>query len=83
MREDFVRLLDRLRLFILEKMIREEQYKQILRSLDASNGQVFEFRGYNELYAEETGLSISHFREQCRYANNFVSNNELDQNHHN
>ena len=61
LKDQFVRLIDNMRLFILEKLIREEQYKQILRSLGSQNGQIFEFRGYNELYASAVGLPVSNF----------------------
>ena len=83
MRSEIINMLDRLRLFILEKMVKEEQYKQILRSLDAENRQIFEFRGYNEVYVNAVGLPVTDFKNEYRYYNEFQSNDTLDYNHNN
>jgi len=77
MRNEIVNMLDRLRLFILEKMVKEEQYKQILRSLEAEN-QIFEFRGYNEVYVNAVGLPVTDFKNEYHYYNEFQSNATLD-----
>jgi hypothetical protein len=60
MKEEYVDKINNMRLMALEKLTKEEQYKQVIRSINASD-QVFEFRGYNEIYKEICGLEFQAF----------------------
>lgn len=57
--------MNELRLVILERMVKEEQIKQVIRSCKASE-QGFEFRGYNEEYQRLVHLGVQTF-DCCNY----------------